>query len=522
MRSWRFLFIGVVFFGIMGGRTSLYAQDSAKPAGSELPRGLSKKIFLDLRDINVVDVLKFLAIEGDINIVTSKNVQGRSTLLLKNVPIKDAIDIIVISNDLAYEFKNDIIYVMTEEEYRQLYGKDFYDKREVLFRTLKYAKPGYALTALQALQSEIGKIIVDEETGSIIMIDTPDKLAEMDALLRDIENKRETEVVKLQYANAADVAAQLRSELEGKNVGAIFADSRSNQIVVSAYPERMEEVLSVIRSLDAKNKAVLVDVRILQLTLNPSYDYGIDWEKTFSGSRRKELQNIRFDGSFPISSSVSSSTSFGSVGRILLGSGDVDEIEIDIRSLKQVQKTNVLANPRLTILNRQEAKINIGDRIPYVVTTTTGTGNNVSVSEEIKFIDVGIILNVTPVINDDGFITMTIRPEISSQTGTLTTPAGADIPVVNTTFVESQVVVKDGQTVILGGLRRDDSTMNTRGLPYLSDVPLLGNLFKSRDESLTKTEIVILITPKVITGAKSITGEPLELKPLRMISGNAT
>ena len=86
--------------------------------------GLNKTIFLDLRDINVVDVLKFLAIEGNLNIVTSKNVQGRSTLLLNNVLIRDALDIIVLSNQLAYDVRNNIIYVMTEEEYFQLYGKN--------------------------------------------------------------------------------------------------------------------------------------------------------------------------------------------------------------------------------------------------------------------------------------------------------------------------------------------------------------------------------------------------------------
>ena len=275
---------------------------------AEMPRigqdGLAKTIFLDLRDINVVDVLKFLAIEGSINIVTSKNVQGRSTLLLKNVTIKDALDIIVISNQLAYENKNGIIFVMTEEEYRLIYGKTFNDKKQIMTRKLSYAKPSYVLAALQSIQSELGKIIIDEETGSVIMIDTPDKLKEMDALLSDIERKRETQVVKLQYANAKDVEGQLRNELDAKSVGTIYGDSRSNQVVVSAYPERMKEVLPVIQSLDAKTKAVLVDVRILQITINPQFDYGIDWQKAFTGSHHEAVKALNFRSAFPISSSV--------------------------------------------------------------------------------------------------------------------------------------------------------------------------------------------------------------------------
>ncbi|MCM8774977.1 MAG: hypothetical protein NC930_01280 [Candidatus Omnitrophica bacterium] len=497
------------------------AQEPSAPGKPPPLEGFEKKIFLDLRDINVVDVLKFLALEGNLNIVTSKNVQGRSTLLLRNVKIQDAMDIILISNQLAYENKDGIIYVMTEDEYRQLYGKSFNDKRKILTRTLKYAKPSYVLSTLQSILSEIGKIIIDEETGTIVMIDSKEKLAQMDALLKEIEKKRETQVVKLQYADAREVEAKLQTELQAKSVGAILGDQRSNQVVVSAYPDRLKEILPIIKSLDSKAKAVLVDVRILQLTINPEFDYGIDWEKTFqklSTKKYKHLKSLDIRGAYPISSTVSSSTSLGSVQKLALGTTSLDEFAVDLRFVKQIQKTNVLANPRLTILNREEAKINIGDRIPYVVTTTTGTGTNVSISEEIKFIDVGIILTVTPIINDDGFIIMKIRPEISSQTGTLTTPAGAEIPLVNTTYVESSVVIKDGMTVVLGGLRRDDYSEDTSGTPPLMNIPVLGHLFKSRNEAAQKTEILILITPKIITGEKNVTCDPLELKPSRLMA----
>jgi len=121
--------------------------------------GLDKEIFLDLRDINVVDILKFLAIQGSLNIVTSKNVQGRSTLVLKNVRIRDALDIILISNQLAFEMKHDIIYIMTEDEYLEVYGKAYNDKRRIMTRVLKYAKPAYVLSVLEAVQSALGKCL---------------------------------------------------------------------------------------------------------------------------------------------------------------------------------------------------------------------------------------------------------------------------------------------------------------------------------------------------------------------------
>ena len=482
-------------------------------------KGLDKKIFLDLRDINVVDILKFLAIQGDLNIVTSKNVQGRSTLVLRDVKIRDALDIIVISNQLAYEIKNKIIYVMTEEEYVEIYGKNFNDQRRIMTFSLKYVKPSYVASALEAVQSAIGKVIIDEDTGTVIVIDIAEKLEEMKALVSDMERKLETEVVTLQYAKAADVEAQLKLQIDAKAVGSVFADARSNQIVVSAYPDRLKDIVALIHQLDKPTQAVQLEVRILQLTLNPKYDFGVDWEKAFrKETNNTALRNLDLVGSFPIAPAVSANrlaavgSNLGTVGKIGIGELAADDFVVEVKALREVQSTKVLANPRLMVLDREEARINIGDRVPYVITTTTGTGNNTSVSEDIRFIDIGLSLLVTPTINDDGFITIKIRPEISSQINTLVTPTNNRIPIVNTTFVESTVIIKDGISVILGGLRRDDYTVTSRGIPLLMDVPYVGNLFKNRNEDMTKTEIVIFMTPKIISGSENIFDKPIDIK----------
>lgn len=511
-KAFKILVLGM-FVGLLSAPVAVRANNMAEQMIAKgLNEGLRKNIFLDLRDINVIDVLKFLALEGNINIVTSRTVQGRSTLLLRDVSIGDALEIIVVSNNLAYDIKGEIIYVMTEDEYFQLYGKNYNDKREIETRKLKYAKPSYVLAALQSIQTAIGKVIIDEETGKVIMIDTAEKIVEMNALLDQMEESLETVVYDLQYANAKDIESQLKSRLESSNVGNIMGDSRSNQIVVTAYADRLDEIMDLIKQLDKRVKAVAIDARILQLTLNPTYDFGIDWQKNFSHSKHKQLRNLSFRSAFPIDSLVSSSSNIPSVGFLSFGDISVNEFQIELKAMREIQNTKVLANPKLMILNREEARINIGDKIPYVVTTTTGTGNNVSISEEIKFIDVGLLLVVRPVINDEGFITMSIRPEISSQTGTLTTPAGATIPQVNTTFLETSVIVKDGVSVILGGLRRDDLNQNSQGIPYVMDVPVLGNIFKSRNESLQKTEIVIFMTPKIVDGTTDYTGEPIDIK----------
>lgn len=474
---------------------------------SDLPKdiraGMNKMIFLDLRDINVIDVFKFLAIQGNLNLVTSKNVQGRSTLLLKNVRISDALDILVISNQLAYEVRGDIIYIMTEDEYTLSHGKTYNDKKKVSIRMLKTAKPSYALAALQSVQSGIGKVIIDEDAGTVVMIDTPEKLIQMNSILDRVENNLETTVIKLQFAKVEDVVAQLKPHIDGKGVGTIYGDVRSSQVMISAYPERMAQAVKLVKALDKQTRGVLVETRILQLTLNPKYDFGINWERAFS---QEYFKGMNYKSEFPIDSTL---TSFG---QYKIGVMPENNFELTLKAMKEIQNTKVLATPRVMILDREEAKINIGDRLPYVVTTSTGTGNNVSVSEDIRFIDVGIILVVTPVISENGYVTMKIRPEISSKTDELITPTKNAIPVVNTTYVESTVIVQDGVSVILGGLIRDDQSEKNQGVPYLMDVPVLGHLFKSRHESIKKTEIVIIITPRIVNGDQNVLVEPLPIK----------
>jgi len=505
-----------------------FAETTEPQSQKSVEAGMEKAIFLDLRDINVVDVFKFLAVQGNLNLVTSKNVQGRSTLLLRDVKIKDALDILVLSNQLAYETRNGITYIMTEDEYAVSHGKNFNDNKKIAIRTLRTAKPSYALAALQGVQSSIGKVIIDEDTGTVVMIDIPEKLMQMNGILDKVEKNLATKVIKLQFAKADDVAAQLKPQIEGKGVGTVIADMRSNQIVLSAYPDRLESAAKLVEALDKQTKGVLIETRILQLTLNPTFEFGIDWEKKFPVSN---FRNLDFNSNF----TFPSTTDVPDFGKMSIGEVNRDGFMFEIKAMKEVASTKVLANPRLMVLDRQEAKINIGDRIPYVVSTTTATsGDNVGISQDVRFIDVGLMLSVTPIINDDGYVTMKIRPEISSHQGDITAYAGSVkdannnniplfnlIPKVNSTSVESTVIVRDGISAILGGLIRDEMTESDKGVPYLMDIPYIGNMFKSRSEAIKKTELVIIITPHIVSGGKDVLDKAIPIKGKSLGIGNA-
>ncbi len=468
-----------------------------------LAERLATKITLDVRDMSVLDVLRFLALKGDFNLVTASTVQGRATFYLKSVTIKDALDIAVLSNKLAYAIEHDIVRIMAEADYEALYGKSFSDKREVEIVHLNYAKPSYVLSALEGIKSTVGQIIIDEDTGNVVLVDTRDTINKMKTTLENIEKPLVPIVYSLQYAKADVVAEKLKGRVDTQAVGSITVDERTNKLVIRALEGRKEEVLRVLKDLDAPTKEVLIEVRVLAVVFKPSQDYGIDWSMAFQDSSVKELRNLKFDSIQLNDSSLASSDNlFSKYGRIAIGRFGVSDFAAALRALKQVSDTKLVANPKILVTNNEEAKIHVGDTVPYIVSTTSGTGDNAIHSEDVRFVDVGLKLSVKPTINDDGYVTMDLKPETSTVSGTITSQGGG-IPQITKTEVETNVMVKDGMTIVLGGLKKDQRISIRKGFPVLMDMPVIKRLFSSVSESIESSETVIFITPHIVTGKEN-------------------
>jgi len=159
-------------------------------------------------------------------------------------------------------------------------------------------------------------------------------------------------------------------------------------------------------------------------------------------------------------------------------------------------------------LNNQEAKILVGTKDAYITSTTSQSGTGTAVtSQTVNFVDVGIKLYVTPTVNRDGFVTMKIRPEISSSERTSITSEGqiTQVPIVTTSEAETAVMVKDGVTIIIGGLKKEEKTKTVKKIPLVGDIPLLGSFFKSISNEVKKTELVILLTPHIMAGDSPFT-----------------
>lgn len=462
--------------------------------------GLRKKISLDLlQPMDVVDLIKFITQKAELNVVIGKGVSGATKLMLKNVSIADALEIVLAANDLAYTVKGDILTIMGAQEYRTLYGQSFYDQRRVKILSLQYATPSRIAAVLAELKSEIGKIVYDDKTGTLVLIDIPEKLREMAEYARLTELPTmarrfptETRVFSLRYMDVEEIATKLRGSLT-PGVGELNSDKRTRSLVITDLPHVVKRFADIIAVFDRRPRQVFLEAKIVQVTLTESFSLGINWEHVFHGlDPRFALQSV---SSFPANLS---GDSFGRLRyQTVLGGGDLDLV---INALSVIGDTKILSNPHIAVLDGEQAHIMVVEEQPYAeVTYETGTTNVTGVNY--TFIPVGVSLTVTPQISDDGFINVQIKPEVSAITEWYdSTRPQEGVPVVKTSNAETTVRVKDGVTIVIAGMIQEENADRKGGIPFLSRIPLLGIPFRSRGTTKVNKETVVFLTPRIIEG----------------------
>lgn len=465
--------------------------------------GGQNKISLDIKGMDVVDVLKMLATRAGLNIAVGRNVTGRVTLFLKDMDVWDAFEIILLANDLAYEKKGDIINVMTQRDYELQYGERYKDKKEAKVIPLKYAKAADLSRALNQIKSNIGRIVVDEASNILVLIDTPEKILEMEGFIQKADLVLKTQIFGLDYAQAEKIQPKIQ-EAVTKGVGSVKIDERTNKIVVTDYPEKIEEIGKIISAFDEKTPQVLIDAQIIEVSPTDNLQMGIDWDYWIKNHFRTTIP-------FGLTSVI------GGIGASMAQNvTSVGDLSAVLSLLRTIGDTKVLSSPRIITLNNQEAKILVGKKDPYVTVTTTQPANGPAViSQNVQTVEWGIKLSVTPTINRDGFITMKIKPEVSTAVDKTVTSGNQTtiLPVVSTTEAETTVMVKDGVTIIIGGLKSEKITKNYSEVPILGDIPIIGRLFrKTTNDKIETSDLVILLTPHIITG-ESAFADFSDIKP---------
>lgn len=382
-----------------------------------------KLITLDAEDAYLPSVLKILAEKGDLNIVTGPGVTtGRLSIHMRDVPIDQAVNLVVRAAGLAYERIGNSVLVASPEALKQETGLSSY-------------------------------------------------------------------VVDLKYADAVEVKDALV-----KLAAEIQVDRGGNRLIVVTSPRVIAEIQAIVKRLDVPARQVMLEARIIEVSTNQTQKLGIDWDLL----NRQSFIILEGDATPAAPGALPATMPFigklNQSGRLTV---QARTFQAALDMLVHDGNARILANPKVATLNGKEASILVGQRIPYVVSggTFSSTGGGIQ-TQSVQKEEVGIKLRITPLINADGYITTSINPEVSSVTA-FVGPSG-DLPVVDTRQASTTVRLKDGNSVIIGGLLSEDKTRTVAKLPILGQIPGLGLLFQHHSVTSAKKDLVIEITPRII------------------------
>jgi len=362
--------------------------------------------------------------------------------------------------------------------------------------------------------------VADERTNSVIVAGWPEDIDVAADIIDSLDSRDIQERVSIVYPlvnmkademqgaldsyfqaqrdtlNSQDNVAQIR--LLERDV-TVVAHEESNQLIVSSSPRYQSEVLRIIQLLDSPPPEVMIEVMIAEVTLDDNFEMGMEFA----------LQQLKFSETATAGANgVIHSNSFDFVGGTDLGAAGAglggfsftitgEDFNFLVRALQSDSRLDVIQNPKIMCLNNQTATINIGQEVPFV--RGTSLSDNGQTTANIEYEPVGVILNVEPIINPDGFVYMLIEPEVSSVTDS-SVPLGNGIfaPIISNQSASTTVAVKDGETVVIGGLITTRETEAESKVPLLGDMPGIGNLFRTTTRRNTRTELLIAMTPTIV------------------------
>lgn len=422
--------------------------------------GNAGTVEIHVNGADLVEVLRMLSLQSQKNIIASKHVTGTVTANLYNVTVREALDAILSSTGFGYRERGNFIYVYTDEELKAMEARPV--PRETRVFRCYYTPVATVVNMIKPVMSETGEVAFTDPARSGLDSGTGDAGG----------NSHATEDV----------------------------------MVVTDFPERLDEIARVLKEIDKRPQQILIEATILRAALSEDNSLGVDFQV---------LGGVDFSGLGAAGATVGSATGgaivdnaaaggvvnkgFGGAGtdftsRGLPGGGlqvgvVKNNIAVFLEALEQVTDTTVLANPKILALNKQKGEVIVGRKDGYLTTTVTQTTS----VQSVEFLDTGTRLIFRPYIGDDGFIRMEIHPEDSS--GGL---SSGNLPFKVTTEVTSNVLVKDGHTVVIGGLFREDSSSARAQVPILGNIPIAGALFRSQRDRTTREEVIILLTPHII------------------------
>lgn len=458
-----------------GDQITVTDEDGQESTGSVT---VTTRGTFDLHAVNqpVRETLRQLASQSKRNIISTRAVEGDVTFDLYDVTLEEALNAIMVATGLTYIDQEGFIYVMTPDEKDEIIKSSMPRKTEVF--TLYY------------LTAEDAQLLVQPALSDTAVI-------------------------------TATPAAQTGIAASAENTGG-DEHAAENLLVVTDYEANLKEVHRLLKNIDVRPKQVLIEATILSAQLDEDEALGVNMSILFNQSftslinpAETPLDFLTQGGDANLGSGANIANAapqnlndpMGGFNSQLTGNFPsdrpavsigvlTDNVSAFIEAIEAIRDVTVIANPKLMIVNKQRGEILIGQRDGYLTTTVTET----TAVQTVEFLESGTRLLVRPFVGRDGVIRMEIHPEDSDgevvQVGT-----GTDAPVLpnlRTTQVTSNIMVRDGRTIVIGGLFRDSITLDRQQLPGVGDVPVVGNAFRSTADSVERREIIILITPHII------------------------
>ncbi len=468
--------IGTRYFARMGSVCALCALLAGPALGQEAEAGEDEgvqateygTVTLAVQDTDLAQVLEMLSIQTQKNIITSKNVSATISANLYDVTFYEAMDAILRVNGYDYIEEGNFIYIYTLAEIEEMEAAK--RKTESRIFELDYLSALDANEFITPLLSEAGKSSYRGDVEPGIDPDYSDVGADS-------------------YAFTA-------------------------KIVVNDYPDQLERIAGLLADLDTPPQQVLIEATILQTTLTEANAFGIDFSVLGSinftdlTNPLSPVTNLLAgddpdNGFQPLDNRASASqqTVGGTAGPGGLKIGIVrDDFSVFLRVLDEVSDSTILARPKVMCLNRQRAEVLVGRRVGYLSTTATET----TTTQSVEFLDTGIQLMFRPFIAQNGMIRLELYPSVSEAAlRTVTDAQGIQVTIPDelTNELCTNVRIKDGQTLVLGGLFRESTSLIRRQVPLFGDIPIIGAAFRGQDDAVSREEIMFLITPSVVRDA---------------------
>lgn len=505
------------------------AEQAPAKSSAEANLSASENVTLDFNEADIHNVLKIIALKAGTNIVTTPDVMGNVTIRMVDVPWEIALDVILKTYGFGYQKQGNIILVTKIENVAKIASEEPL-QTEII--TLKFLDAQDAQKVIIPLLSPRGKTSVLYARGQkgwqfgTFKIGK-DATSSSAALAREAVGSTKSETVSYEK-DAAGGTVMKKAEFD--------PSIKSKMLVITDTASTLDKIKSVILpKIDVKPRQVLVETKFMEVSVTKLKDLGVDWGL----GNKSNAESTAITMPTSTRGSAIGGHALGTVGGALLTSSNPytaggqfvfqkltgTQFEAIIHALENDVSTNTLSAPSILTLDNQEASMLVGYHTPILQSTvaagTTTTGATVTQTLD-YYQEIGIRLNVVPQISEDGYINMIIHPSITSSSknvtatstagGTTTTTTTIDYPIIDVREAQTQVLLNNGETIVIGGLLKDVKTKTKVGIPFLVNLPWVGKFFGRDKDNVEKVDLLIFITAKIIKEGEYTPEELAKLK----------